>query len=114
MAAQEVPHFLTVDEAAEVLRFGRTKTYEQANLWIATGGNQGIPAIKVGGQIRVPTALLEQHFGIRITLRPLGRKTKGRPASPESVRQLDVGRDESGSRRRSRRGGTQTGLPFAG
>jgi excisionase family DNA binding protein len=115
MAAPDVPHFLTVEEAAEVLRFGRTKTYEQTNLWITTEGRDGIPARKVGGQIRVPTALLEEHFGIRITARPVPKKTKRRADGSEPVRQLDAARGEPRKRRRPHGSGpSQGGLPFAG
>jgi excisionase family DNA binding protein len=51
--------FLRVDEAARILRIGRSAAYEQANLWIATNGQCGLPAVKVGRMIRIPAAVLE-------------------------------------------------------
>ena len=56
MADHDVPLFLTVPEAAVVLRIGRTKAYQETNRWIASDGKEGIPARKVSGQTMVPTA----------------------------------------------------------
>ena len=51
---------LTVEEAAQVLRFGRTFAYQQARLYLDTGGVDGIPVVQIGGCFRVPRwALLE-------------------------------------------------------
>ena len=51
---------LTVEEAAQVLRFGRTFAYQQARLYLDTGGVAGIPVVQIGGCFRVPRwALLE-------------------------------------------------------
>ena len=51
--------FLRVDEAARILRIGLSAAYEQANRWIATNGQCGLPAVKVGRMIRIPAAVLE-------------------------------------------------------
>jgi hypothetical protein len=51
--------FLRVDEAARILRIGRSAAYEQANRWIATNGQCGLPAVKVGRMIRIPAGVLE-------------------------------------------------------
>jgi excisionase family DNA binding protein len=51
--------FLRVNEAARILRIGRSAAYEQANRWIATNGQCGLPAVKIGRMIRIPTAVLE-------------------------------------------------------
>src|ERR1035438_404905 len=51
--------FLRVEEAARILRIGRSAAYEQANRWIATNGECGLPAVKVGRMIRIPAAVLE-------------------------------------------------------
>ena len=45
---------LTVEEAAQVLRFGRTFAYQQAHLYLDTGGLDGIPVVQIGGCFRVP------------------------------------------------------------
>jgi hypothetical protein len=51
--------FLRVEEAPRILRIGRSAAYEQANRWIATNGQCGLPAVKVGRMIRIPAAVLE-------------------------------------------------------
>ena len=40
-ANQAAPDLLTVEEAARVLRIGRTKAYELARLYLVTGGAGG-------------------------------------------------------------------------
>jgi hypothetical protein len=51
---------LTVDEAAGVLRIGRSLAYQLAREYDATGGISGLPVIRLGGCLRVPRwALLE-------------------------------------------------------
>ena len=114
MADHDVPLFLTVPEATVVLRIGRTKAYQETNRWMASDGKKGIPARKVGGQTRVPTAQLEEVFGIRITARPVVKKPKKRGEKAEPVRQLDAARRDTPKRGRAGSGGTQDGLPFAG
>ena len=59
----DLPDFLTVPEAARILRIGRTVAYEQAVRFEATGGAEGIPVVRVGRQLRVPTARLEAMAG---------------------------------------------------
>jgi excisionase family DNA binding protein len=61
--ASEIPDLLTVTEAARVLRVGRTTAYRLVREYLATAGRDGIPVIKVGGQLRVPRALLEKLIG---------------------------------------------------
>ncbi len=46
--------FLTVEEAATMLRIGRSSAYEQCRLYLHTGGEDGIPCIRIGRTIRVP------------------------------------------------------------
>jgi hypothetical protein len=62
-----LPDLLTIEEAALILRIGRTAAYEQARLWRVTGGQVGIPNILVGRQYRVPRAALEATIGRPIT-----------------------------------------------
>jgi hypothetical protein len=65
-----VPDLLTVMEAAGVLRVGRTTAYDQVGKYFATNGADGMPCIRVGGQLRVPRALFEEWLGFRITVWP--------------------------------------------
>jgi len=60
IAANAVPQFLTVEEAAAVLRIGRTSAYELARRWLATSWREGLPVIRLGRTLRVPQAALER------------------------------------------------------
>ena len=61
------PDFLTVEEAADVLRIGRTSAYRQARRYLATNGADGLCADRFGKQIRIPRGHLEQRIGVPIT-----------------------------------------------
>lgn len=116
MASEGIPDFLTVDEAARILRAGRTNAYLQAKLWRDSGGKEGLPNRKIGNLDRVPTALFEQHYGIKVTgIPPRSERTKKRDAkgSPPA-RDLDEARSDPKARRRRRGNDAQGGLPFAG
>jgi excisionase family DNA binding protein len=63
--------FLRVEEAARILRIGRSAAYEQANRWIATDGQCGLPAVKVGRMIRIPAAVLEAWATIGSDAEPI-------------------------------------------
>lgn len=47
---KEVPKFLTVPEAAEILRIGRTATYELCQ----RSEQNGFPCLRDGNKIRIP------------------------------------------------------------
>ena len=47
--ANRSPAFLTVEEAAAVLRIGRTAAYVLARRWEETGGADGLPVVRFGG-----------------------------------------------------------------
>lgn len=61
-ASLEAPVFqvLSVEEAARVLRIGRSLAYQLARDYEASGGTTGLPVIRLGCLLRVPRwALLE-------------------------------------------------------
>lgn len=62
-----MPDFLTITEAAQVLRIGRTVAYALAARFEETDGVDGLPVIRIGKQLRVPRARLEQLAGGALT-----------------------------------------------
>ena len=55
---EELPLVLSVEEAASVLRIGRSAAYEQARIYRAIGGRAGLPVVAIGRSLRVPRAAL--------------------------------------------------------
>ena len=108
---------LTVEEAARILRVGRTTGYKMAERWTKTGGEDGLPVIHVGRLLRVPTVLFEERFSLRVTSRTRGRIGSNRRQSTAPA----VTGDEPTSppmtpiqRPRRRPRDDQAALPFAG
>lgn len=58
------PETLTVEEAAQVLRIGRTTAYALAREWRTTGGCSGLPVLELGRTLRVPRVGLDRMLGI--------------------------------------------------
>jgi excisionase family DNA binding protein len=54
----DLPAFLTVEQAARVLQIGRSKAYELTIEWDRSGGASGLPFVWFGCQKRVPRAAL--------------------------------------------------------
>ena len=52
--------FLRVEDAARLLRISRTSAYALARRWLDSGGTDGLPALRFGRSIRIPTAALER------------------------------------------------------
>lgn len=75
-SVDEWPDLLTVEEAADVLRIGRTKAYDLAKEWRATDGASGLPVVDLGNVLRVSRHALEDIVG-----GPLRRPMK--PGAPE-------------------------------
>jgi hypothetical protein len=75
-----LPDLLTVEEAAAVLRIGRTKAYDLAREWRATGGASGLPVLDLGNVLRVSRYALEDMVGGPLNL-PTAREAPA--ASPE-------------------------------
>lgn len=54
----DLPPFMTVEQAATVLQLGRSKTYELTVEWESSSGASGLPFVRFGSQKRVPRAAL--------------------------------------------------------
>ena len=57
----EYPMLLTIEEAAGLMRIGRSKAYSLAHEYLHSGGTSGLPVLRFGpGCLRVPRwALLD-------------------------------------------------------
>jgi hypothetical protein len=64
---QAAPDLLTIKEAGAVMRVGRSKAYDLARRYLATGGVDGLPVRRIGNQLRAPRLLLEEWLGVPIT-----------------------------------------------
>jgi excisionase family DNA binding protein len=90
------PDLLTVEEAARVLRIGRTSAHALARRYLRSNGAVGLPVLRVGLQLRVPRRALEEWWAVR----SLGRSLTKPPSSdnqlrssrstPESARTVDL------------------------
>ncbi len=58
MRFEDLPPFLRVDQAQELTQLGRSQIYEQMRRWRVSGGKEGIPSVRFGRCLRVPTAPL--------------------------------------------------------
>jgi hypothetical protein len=78
------PVLLTVEEAARVLRIGRTKAYDMAREWRVTGGKAGLPVVDFGNVLRVPVAALAERLGVDASQLTAGmRSDAARPEATE-------------------------------
>jgi hypothetical protein len=103
------PDFLTVVEAAAVVRIGRTAAYEQARRYLATGGAPGLlPAVPFGKQFRVPRYKLEDYLGGPITWPPVLYE----PAGTNAVAPITTPDPDSSMRGQRKSRTEQTVLPF--
>lgn len=59
----ERPLVLSVEEAARLLRIGRSAAYEQARILRDTDGREGLPVIAIGRSLWVPRAALLELLG---------------------------------------------------
>lgn len=64
---RDLPAFLTVEEAAAIVRVGRTCAYQLARQFEFTDGAEGLPVVRVGRQLRVPLARLEEWAGASLS-----------------------------------------------
>jgi Helix-turn-helix domain len=54
------PAFVRVRDAAVILGISKSAAYELANAWLATEGQTGLPAVRLGRCILVPRSALER------------------------------------------------------
>ncbi len=50
--------FLTIGEAAAILRISRNAAYNLSRQWRATGGRVGLPCVEIGRSVRVPQSAI--------------------------------------------------------
>lgn len=81
---ESAPALYTVEEAAKLLRVGRTKAYALTREWRSTGGRSGLPVVDFGNILRVPRAALEQMLGVDLAA------TSVAEAAPVADPQADV------------------------
>jgi hypothetical protein len=62
----DLPPFMTIDQAAKVLQLGRSKTYELSVEWERSGGRAGLPFVWFGHQKRIPRIALERFVDASI------------------------------------------------
>ncbi len=55
-----LPLMLTVEDAARVLRIGRSHAYNLTKVYFASGGTNGLPALRLGDLLRVPKSALHE------------------------------------------------------
>ncbi len=77
-----VPDLLTIEEAARVLRIGRTKAYAMGQEWRVTDGRSGIKVSEFGGQLRVPRVWIEEQLGAPLRSIPQ-RSARSNPTRDE-------------------------------
>jgi hypothetical protein len=112
----ESPEFFTIEEAARILRVGRTAAYEQARRWRATEGKEGLPVVAFGRLLRVPRSALEELSGGPVSLSATAELPQPVPARPEVAA---AGRPSAVPHKQKRRharprsvSADQTQLPF--
>lgn len=86
MTFDELPEVLTVEEAADVLRIGRTLAYELARRFEVSGGSAGLPVLRIGRVLRVPKSALEWILAGELLLEPAATSTPASVTSASAAR----------------------------
>ena len=58
MAYEDLPPFLKIEQAQELTQLGRSQIYQLTRRWRETNGREGIPCVRFGRALRVPTEAL--------------------------------------------------------
>jgi hypothetical protein len=98
----EVPVLLTVEEAGELLRIGRTKAYAMTREWRETGGRSGLPVIDLGNVLRVPRKAIEDLVGVDLSNAPFPGRSPSNAATPPELSPEDTADKPTQSTRRRR------------
>ncbi len=64
MRPDELPPFLRVEQARELVQLGRSQIYQLMRRWSETNGKEGIPVVYFGRCARIPTAELLRLAGL--------------------------------------------------
>ena len=64
----DLPRFLTVEQAGKLLQLGRSKAYGLTVEWEDTGGKSGLPFVRFGRKKRIPRDALASY--VEDQLRP--------------------------------------------
>ena len=56
----DLPLMLTVEDAARVLRIGRSHAYNLTKVYLTSGGTDGLPVLRLGDLLCVPKAALHE------------------------------------------------------
>ncbi len=68
VSLDDLPDFLTIEEAARVLRIGRGQAYELARRWRASNGAEGLPNVTFGSKTkRVPKTAISALLDVQPT-----------------------------------------------
>ena len=84
---------LTVMQAAVILRIGRTTAYALARQFVRTKGESGLPAVRVGDQLRGPQDWLDGYMHGRVITAvapPIAPTAQPRPKRRSEVEDADV------------------------
>ena len=108
------PLLCTVEEAAQVLRIGRSLAYTPTRQYLESGGAGGIPVIRFGSCLRVPRwALVElANSGRVVNLSAGGSGAPGAGRLSTSVPAVDPQRPRLGGSRRARVAGRAAPVGF--
>ena len=78
--------YLTAEEVMDHLKLGRTFVYEQARLYLATNGAEGLPCRRFGRLLRFPLADIEAHGRPTGNAQVVELDTRRRPQSPPTAK----------------------------
>ena len=55
---------ISVEEAAQAYGLSRAGAYRACHTYLGSDGQSGIPCIRIGGRIVIPTAAVRKHLGL--------------------------------------------------